>query len=170
MNWKKLFGCLIVTSCLAGFVGVVQADDDDEGRGRSCNPGGVWFVFPNGNPPFHLVSLIPIDGGKKRYIVDTEGQDPMQTPFRGEMARVKKNVYKFWGMKYFWKSPPGEYLYMVNSGYWRMTDCNSAELEVLQSFYSGDPFPDPDDAVYLGSYVRNNLFVRMPMIDDSSDF
>ena len=169
MSLKRIFlACVIISGLVLAFTTIVQANDADKMEGPSCNPGGLWFGFPLGNPPAKVVSILPIDGGKKRYVVVAEDQKPEDTPFRGELLRVKKNQFKLWGMSYVTLAAD-TYGYMVISGTWNLTDCNNAEGNYLVSLYATDPFLD-ENATPLMSVPILNLYERMPMIEDSSDF
>ena len=84
---------------LLAFTGIPLADDDDDDR-RRCDPAGLWFGLPQGSDSYKVVSIIPLDEGNKKYILVAEDKDPGVTPFRGEMVRIKKNLYKVWGMSY----------------------------------------------------------------------
>jgi hypothetical protein len=159
---------VFIAVLVLGFTLTVQADDDDKMKGRSCDPAGLWFGFPLGQPPFKVVSIIPIEGGKTRYLLVAEDRDPAQTPFRGEMVRVKKNLYKLWGVQYV-ALAPDVYGYMVISGKWSLSDCNTAEGDYLVSLYAQDPFHD-EAAVPFMSLPVLNLYERMPVVDDSSGF
>ena len=161
---KFHFGILIVAvfSLLIAFSGTPLANDDEH---QSCDPAGLWFGLPQGSDSYKVVSIIPLDGGKKRYVIVAEDKDPGVTAFRGEMVRIKKNLYKIWGMQYS-KFVPGDYI--VLSGEWHMTDCNTAVGSYLVSYYIVDPFHD--DGASLGSQAIVNTYDRMPMIDDSSNF
>jgi hypothetical protein len=163
---QALFCVVVVGLLLVSFTASVQADD--ERGGRSCDPAGLWFGFPLGNPPFKVVSIIPVNGGMRRYILSAEDQDPADTPFRGEMVRVGKNVYKLWGMQYITLAPD-VYGYMVVSGDWAMSDCMTAEGDYLVSLYNTDPFHDEGAIPFFNMQVLN-LYERMPSVNDSSNF
>jgi hypothetical protein len=160
---KFLFGFVVIAVFLIVFSGTPLANDDDQ---RSCDPAGLWFGLPQGSDAYKVVSFIPLDGGQKRYILVAEDKDPGVTPFRGEMVRIKKNHYKLWGMMYSFLVP-GDYL--ISTGEWYMTDCNTAVGNYLISYYLEDPFHD-NTAIPQWSFPIVNTYERMPMIDDSSGF
>jgi len=159
---KLLFGFVAVSVLLIAFSGTPLANDDDQ---QSCDPAGLWFGLPQGSDSYKVVSIIPLDGGKRRYILVAEDKDPGVTPFRGEMVRIKKNLYKIWGMQYSFLVT-GDYL--VLSGEWYMTDCNTAVGNYIVSYYLEDPFHNTASLIWSFAIVNN--YDRMPMIDDSSNF
>ena len=161
---KFLFGFVVVALSLLVLSGTPSVNDNDQ---RSCDPAGLWFGLPQGADAYKVVSIIPLDGGMRRYMLVAEDRDHEVTPFRGEMVRIKKNHYKIWGMMYYEVSADN-FLYIVLSGEWTLTDCNTAVGSYLISYYMGDPFHNT--GTYLGSDAVVNTYDRMPMIDDSSDF
>ena len=168
---KYLFGYVVVAALLITLTGSTFADDNYqviETQMRSCDPAGVWFGFPLGNPPFKVVSIIPLDGGMRRFILVAEDQDPGVTAFRGEIVRIKKNLYKLWGMQCL-PMGSGDFDYYVISGEWEMTDCDNAVGDYFVSYYTEDPFHD-DTVNPLWTFQMVNYYDRMPVIDDSSFF
>ena len=159
---KFLFSFVVVAVLLSVFSGTPLANDDDQ---QSCDPAGLWFGLPQGSDSYKVLSIIPLDGGKRRYIMVAEDKDSGVTPFRGEMVRIKKNHYKAWGMQYSFMVL-GDYL--VLSGEWYMTDCNTAVGNYLISYYLEDPFHNTVSPIWSFPIVNN--YDRMPMIDDSSNF
>lgn len=160
---KFLFGFVIVGALLIASSGIPFANDDEH---QSCDPAGLWFGLPQGSASYKVVSIIPLDGGKKKYIIVAEDKDPGVTPFRGELLRIKKNHYKAWGMQYS-VFVPGDYI--VLSGEWYMTDCNTAVGDYVVSYYLVDPFHN-NNVTPQWSFPMVNQYDRMPMIDDSSNF
>ena len=100
-------------------------------------------------------------------IVLTEDKDSGVTTLHGEMVRIKKNIYKIWGMQYS-VFVPGDYV--VISGEWHMTDCNNAVGNYLVSYYTEDPFHDDTVTPLWPPFPMVNQYDRMPIIDDSSNF
>ena len=166
---KTVFTCLVIALLVLAFPATAQAGKGTKVKGPSCNPGGLWFGFVFGQPPFKVGSIIPIDGGKKRYIIAAEDQDPTVTPFRGEMVRINKNVYKLWGMQYT-EIATDTYGYIVISGEWYFTDCDNGVGEYLVTVYDLDPFHDTSAEIIMGPFPIVNTYERMPMVDDSSSF
>jgi hypothetical protein len=162
---KLLFGGVFVAGLLIAFLATPLAYDNG---GQACDPAGLWFGFPLGNPPFKVVTAIPLDGGQKRYSLVADDQDAGVTPFHGEMVRIKKNIYQVWGVQCLLMGE-GDFDYYVISGEWIMSDCDTAVGNYLLSYYMEDPFHD-DTVNPLWSLPIVNEYDRMPMIDNSSDF